>query len=269
MLARALKRTRDGLVALFYPQDCHLCGASVESLDDGVCCDRCWRDEKITRVIASPFCFKCGLPLPHITTFSNPRDSASNERQAAATAQSRWCGKCHDLPFHAARSAGLYSGAIEASILFLKSRPHVCRRLREIMFATFLSHREALQSDIVLPVPLHRARERERGFNQATVIARLFARRFNIGLEERLLARVKYTDMHRAGLDEVDRAKSVRRAFKVRKPEVVNGASVLLVDDLYTTGSTVSACAGALIDAGARRVAVLTLARVVPGVRKA
>jgi predicted amidophosphoribosyltransferase len=84
-----------------------------------------------------------------------------------------------------------------------------------------------------------------------------------MALDERSLVRVRNTERHRAGLDAVDRARSVERAFEVSRPREVEGASVLLVDDLYTTGSTIGAAAVALLEAGAGRVSVFTLARVI------
>jgi ComF family protein len=111
-------------------------------------------------------------------------------------------------------------------------------------------------------VPLHRLRERQRGFNQASVIARLISRALALELDDRSLKRIKPTERHRAGMDASDRAQSVERAFKVVRPSLVEGASVLLVDDVYTTGSTICAASQALLDAGAERVNVLTIARV-------
>jgi ComF family protein len=137
-----------------------------------------------------------------------------------------------------------------------------------MIFATLSDQREALESDMVVPVPLHAERQRERGFNQATVIARLVARRFKLRIDERVLARVKYTEMHRAGLDEIDRARSVERAFNVTNPRLVAGARVLLIDDLYTTGSTIRAVAETLISSGATRVSVLTVARAASGLKE-
>ena len=113
-----------------------------------------------------------------------------------------------------------------------------------------------------MPVPLHRAREKQRGFNQAAIVAALISRNFNLRLDKHSLVRAKPTERHRAGMDATDRAKSVERAFKVTTPRLVDGASVLLVDDVMTTGSTISAATLNLLESGAARVAVLTIARV-------
>lgn len=112
-----------------------------------------------------------------------------------------------------------------------------------------------------MPVPLHRSRERQRGFNQAAIIATLISREFGLRLDARSLTRVKPTERHRAGMDLTDRAQSVERAFEVVSPRLVEAASVLLVDDVYTTGSTICAASNCLLEAGASQVTVLTIAR--------
>jgi ComF family protein len=195
-------------------------------------------------MIDGALCDKCGAPLFDYTV--------RRER----------CGKCAAFPFSAARSCGIYSGALEASILFLKSHPHICRRLRELISRTFSNHRPALTSDIVIPVPLYRTRERERGFNQAKIIAKIIARDFGLCFDDRSLVRVLPTERHRVGLDAADRKKSVERAFGVARSKLIESKTVLLVDDLFTTGSTIAAASKVLLEAGARRVNVLTISRV-------
>lgn len=252
MPPRALRNIRDGLLGLAYPEECRLCGGTVESWDDGVVCAECWNDPALTRVLTGSVCAKCGAPVaPTMTAEERP-----------PTISGRLCGLCDPAPFTAARACGVYSGAFEASILSLKVTPHICPRLRAIIQRTFSEHHLALRGDVVVPVPLHRLREQQRGFNQAAIIAQLVSRRFGLRLEDRSLKRTKPTERHRAGLDANDRAQSVERAFEVARPDLINGASVLLVDDVYTTGSTICAASQALLDAGAHRVNVLTIARV-------
>ena len=253
MLTRALRKTRDGLLSLAYPQHCRLCGNPVESWDDGVVCQECWEDPAVTSLFLDlAACRKCGEPFEMAE--SARMLEPSNERE---------CGACAHLPFSSARSCGAYAGALEASILFLKSEPHICPRLCRILSETYLSNRAVMESDLVLAVPLHRLRERERGFNQARIIARSIASRFNLAFDDSALARIKQTARHRAGIDARDRAKSVERAFAVTEPRKVAGVSVLLIDDLYTTGSTISAATLALLDAGAASVCVMTIARAI------
>jgi ComF family protein len=151
---------------------------------------------------------------------------------------------------------------LEASVLFLKVNPHICSRLRSLIVGTLSGHHEALASELVVPVPLHRLREKQRGFNQAAIIAKAISGRCKLQLDDRSLVRTKPTERHRAGLDATDRSRSVEEAFAVSKRRMIAGASVLLVDDVYTTGSTICAAARSLLEAGARQVNVLTIARV-------
>jgi ComF family protein len=149
---------------------------------------------------------------------------------------------------------------LRASILNLKREPHVARRLAQLMFE--LQRREPLNSaNLIIPVPLHAERERERGFNQAAWLARALARLNRLPIDEHSVVRRVHTERHRAGMDSRARRDSVVKAFKLRHPKFVSGQRVLLVDDVFTTGATVSVCAGVLKEAGAEKVFVLTLAR--------
>jgi ComF family protein len=128
------------------------------------------------------------------------------------------------------------------------------------LFAT--QQRQPLQSArLIIPVPLHAARERERGFNQAAQLARELAQLSGLQLDEHSVTRRAHTERHRAGMDGKARRKSVADAFAIRHSDLIKGQRVLLVDDVFTTGATVSACALALKGAGAGGVYVLTLAR--------
>lgn len=116
--------------------------------------------------------------------------------------------------------------------------------------------------EVVVPVPLHRRRLRERGFNQAAVLARVVSRAEGAPLAAAALRRVVHT-VSLTGLDLEDRAREVRGAFVVRQPEIVAGKRVLLVDDVLTTGATVEECCRVLKGAGATWTGVATAARVI------
>lgn len=253
MLQRAFRTVRDGLLGLAYPEECRVCGAAVESWDDGVACASCWTDPDVTKLFHTSVCAKCGVRMSGSFDFALASHSET---------RSRLCGKCVELPFTAARACGLYSGALEASVLFLKVNPHVCSRLRSLIASSFVEHHEALACDVVVPVPLHPLREKQRGFNQSAILASVISSKFNLKLDDHSLVRTKPTERHRAGLDATDRARSVDRAFAVARVESIAEARVLLVDDVFTTGSTICAAAQSLVEGGARQVKVLTVARV-------
>lgn len=113
----------------------------------------------------------------------------------------------------------------------------------------------------IVPVPLHEKRLRERGFNQAAVLARILGKKSKLQILENCLVREVYTEMHRGAVDERARRESAEKAFAVKQPRNIENAQILLVDDVFTSGATVSACAETLKKNGAREVFVITIAR--------
>ena len=235
-----LTRAIDGLVAIAYPQSCAICDASVEQRKFGVACESCWA---ATRVFEGKetLCWKCGVLLDF--------------GELAVR-----CGRCETQCFDVARAVGPYKGALRESVLELKRRPHVALRIEDLLVE--VAQREPLNSSTrIVPVPLHERRLRSRGFNQASVMAEALSRGLRLPLDEVSLVRVSSTEKYRAGLDAKGRRDTVAGAFAVRHPRLVANENILLVDDVFTTGATVSACAAALHDAGAQNVYVLTIAR--------
>jgi ComF family protein len=235
----------DATLALVYPQRCGICGENVESRHDGVACAKCWGETRLLGA-TDTLCWKCGA-------FTSAAVSEDRRRMIR-------CGQCDDDAFTAARACGFYEVALRESILQLKREAHVAARLANLMVTT--SGREPLnEAVVILAVPLHPDREKERGFNQAAVLARELARISGLPLDEHSLIRRVHTTRHRAGMDAKARRESVAHAFEVRHPDSIVGTRVLLIDDVFTTGATVSACAAALREAGVKDVFVLTVAR--------
>lgn len=160
----------------------------------------------------------------------------------------------------AARAGGIYEGALRASVLSLKREQHIPRRLKQLMIETQKQY-PLNKATRIIPVPLHPERENARGFNQAALIARELSVATSLPLDEVSLIRTHHTDRHRAGMDRKGRRDTVADTFRVIYPSLIAGERVLLVDDVFTTGATVSSCAKTLLDAGAAEVFVLTLAR--------
>lgn len=235
----------DAALALVYPQACAVCGASVESRHDGVACETCWSATHLFKE-DDTLCWKCGL----FTEAAVGKEKRERVR----------CGQCDDDAFTAARACGFYEGALRASILELKRQPRVAQRLARLMFDT-LQRQPVNSADLIIPVPLHPSRERERGFNQAALLARELARLSHLLLDEHSVIRPVHTERHRAGMDSKARRDSVNDAFAVRHPDAIAGRRVLLIDDVFTTGATVSSFAAVLKEAGAEEVFVLTIAR--------
>ena len=235
----------DSLLSIVYPQSCEVCGKSVETRAFGIACERCWQKTRIF-TDKDTRCWKCGLPS---VGFVAPEKSEQVR-----------CRRCDHNAFTAARACGVYEGALKASILALKREPHVCRHLVELLSLAQKQH-PLTRATRIIPVPLHPKRQKTRGFNQAVLLATALSRSNSTILDEGSLVRISHTEQHRAGMDARDRQKTVESAFEVLCPAVIQGEHVLLVDDVFTTGATVSSCSRALLDAGAAEVFVLTLAR--------
>lgn len=245
LLTHGINLGFDSVLALVYPQCCTVCGGSVESRAFGVACANCWKQTQIFNG-SETVCWKCGLPSA---------GTAPTERREEVR-----CHRCDEDSFTAARACGMYEGALRASVLLLKRHPHVSSKLKSLMLNA--QRRFPLdQATRIIPVPLHPEREKARGFNQASLLARELSSGCYLPLDENSLARTEHTERHRAGMDAKERRKTVTDAFVVTNPRLIAGERVLLVDDVFTTGATVSACAQALLDAGAAEVFVLTLAR--------
>lgn len=235
----------DATLALLYPQACEVCGASVEARADGLVCAACWRETRIFSEL-DPLCWKCGA----LAAATISPDKRMNVR----------CRRCEANAFDGARACGVYEGALRASVLALKREPRVSARIARLLYE-MQQHAPLNAATRILPVPLHPERQRERGFNQATVLGNALANLTGLPLDEWSLVRTRHTERHRAGMDAQARRESVMEAFGVTRPRLIEHESILLVDDVLTTGATVSACARVLKAAGAREVFVLTLAR--------
>jgi ComF family protein len=155
---------------------------------------------------------------------------------------------------------GIYEWALLSTVIGLKSSPHIPARVRKLAEERVVRFEAP---DVIVPVPLSKKRFIERGFNQAQEIAHLAGRTFKAQVVTDVLIRHTHTPMHRAGMDRKARELTVKNAFKIADGQNITGKSVLLVDDVMTSGSTVSHCAKALKKNGARAVTVFTIARAV------
>jgi ComF family protein len=138
------------------------------------------------------------------------------------------------------------------------------------MFATYLRNWKLNEIDLIIPVPLHRKRLRQRGFNQAYLLVsnwgritgKMNLRSADVAIEKKMLFRRRHT-APQTGLGRAERKHNIKKAFGITEPAKINNKRLLLVDDVYTTGATVNECAEVLLKNGAERVDVLTLARAV------
>ena len=229
------------LSSLFYPATCAVCAEDVGGHE--YLCESC--RSRAPR-IKPPFCAKCSEPF------------------SGAITQTFTCANCAHriLHFDSAIAAYRSRGLVRKLVHEFKYGRH--RHLRHPL-AAWLA--EAMNDprlmgrrfDLIVAVPLHPARQRERGFNQAELLAELLANRTAIPLRP-TLERIRYTKTQTA-YDRAERMENLQDAFRLRKKADVRGLRLLLIDDVLTTGSTLSECARVLKEAGAISVHAATAAR--------
>jgi ComF family protein len=235
-----VSETWNGLLDLLYPPKCLVCGGSgMEEV-----CHKCRKD---FRALTPPLCDRCG------------------EMISAATADTL-CPSCAtetSYHFTKARAAGIYDGLLRQAILNLKYGEK--RRLAAPLgayLAGFLTTRPFAPEpfDLLIPVPLHTARLQSRGFNQAALVAKEVGRALDLPVSENALHRTRRTKAQMR-LNAAERARNIQGAFEVPNPSLVEGKSILLLDDVLTTLATTDECARVLMNAGAKRVHVVGIAR--------
>ena len=228
------------LLDFIYPPQCPGCGSRIGSAR--ALCGACWSS---IRFIEQPYCAVLGIPFAH--------DHGEGALSARAIAE--------PPDFDRARAVASYDGVVRSIVQGLKYRD---RTDLALMMGAWMARagRDALaNADVILPIPLHRNRLFLRRFNQAAELARDIARRSGVAYHPRALLRVKAT-ARQVGLGRKARLENVRGAFTVT-PEgraALFGRRVVLVDDVFTTGATVSAAARALKRAGVTDITVLTFA---------
>jgi len=234
------RRAADALLGAALAAPCLVCGTILDEPTHGAVCDACWNS---VRPLTPPLCDACGDPLPTWRTLSVPLGL---------------CPRCRRRPriVERSRAAGAYEGALREIVHALKydARRSLARPLAALMRSRAGDLLDGIR--IVVPVPLHWSRRRQRGFDQAWDLAR------HLGLPVcRALRRVRATPTQ-TSLPAAQRHRNVRDAFAAtRRSAMANGAIVLLVDDVSTTGATLDACARVLKACGAREVRALTAAR--------
>ena len=237
----------NSISTVLLPATCKLCQSVVEDLRLGVVCQSCWNSVSL---IEDPFCEVCGYAFPSKTIAT---DGAV-------------CGSCRRglYRFDVARAWAPFRDSVKEIIHQLKygCHPSLARPLAVRLADAYETHRHRLQADWLIPVPLHPARKRERGFNQSGEMARHFSRIAGIPLAQHWLLRTRPTKVQ-AGLTRRERRRNVSGAFEMSRSARVSGKTVLIIDDVFTTGATLNECARILRQNGAARVAVLTVARVI------
>ena len=229
--------------ALFYPELCQICRAEKAPASQSYICNRCRAG---IRYVGAPFCDRCGLPFEGEITVSFE------------------CANCRDqhLHFRSARAAVELSGPIQDIVHRYKY--NYATWFEPFLASLLITHARPILAesrwDYIVPIPLHWLKLRERSFNQSLRLARHLSRATGIPMHHRLLKRIQPTSTQ-TRLTRAERTENVRRAFSYRGRKKLNGARIVLVDDVLTTGATASACAKLLMQNGASTVDVWTVAR--------
>ena len=270
------------VVNLIFPATCKNCNNAV-SVDSATSCfcHHCWQG---IEWFNCPCCPQCGLP--YVSTYTDT-DYKSDTRQSAA---GHICGNCREKPpsLDMAISAGRYAGALAEAIKLFKYKKKIQlgKKLTEqALKSSFVEntlqifHNQgtpetvlgcpAYRSDavvssqtVIVPVPLHIKRLREREFNQSAIIGSVIGKKYGIPLAANTLMRHRNTKPQ-VELDGRERKENVIGAFSVEDRTVIEGKEIILVDDVYTSGSTINECAKVLKKNGADKVYVVTIARMV------
>ena len=238
-------RLAQEVVLFIYPSTCAGCGIPLDSDGSGPFCPACL---KILELVSEPYCPTCGNPY-------------STEGPAP-----HLCGDCLGGVhlFDRARATGFYRGLLREVIHRFKygGQTFLARPLARILAASGKELVRLHNIDLIVPVPLHSKRLRQRGFNQASLLARHLGSALKITVDYASLKRSRWTEPQ-TGLTRRQRAVNVKGAFDLIRPEKTEAKSILLLDDVFTTGETVNQCVRVLKKGGAVEVAVLTVARTV------
>lgn len=236
----------EALLGLFYPNICQICRTERAVAKEGYVCSACASAPGAVRLILPPFCARCGLPF-----------------EGEITGRFE-CSNCREMDFHfrSARAAVAAKGLVLDVI-------HRYKYNGSTWFEPFLAGLLVRQAapvlkvsdwDLIVPVPLHPVKEREREFNQAVRLGRHLSRATGIPVDSRLLRRLIPTRTQ-TQLTRAERAANVGRAFGLRRGRQLQGERIVILDDVFTTGATCNACAKVLRENGSGDLCVWTVAR--------
>ena len=227
-----LQKMTEKFLRLLYPPKCPLCG----ELSDGIC-GQCWKEYPL---IQEPRCMKCGKPIKKDTE--------------------EYCFDCQKRRHHYewGKSLWLHRGAVSDAIYAFKYKN---RRIYGKIFAGELAKAygklfKQQGVDLIIPVPLHYSRQCQRGYNQAEILAEFLGEYLQIEVDSESLIRIRKTNPQKQNNDK-ERARNIKNAFALKKR--IYAKNVLIVDDIYTTGSTVDEVAKTLKKGGVCNVFFLTI----------
>lgn len=243
----------EALSDFLFPAECTFCKNFLGEERILNFCKNCWRKVEL---IEDSVCCCCGKPFP--------------SHNVSETAPGFTCENCRKGLYHfnKARAVGKYQGVLKEAIYQFKyeptrvgrGKPGLGKHLAKLMIHHLPPDLNLTTFDVIIPVPLHKSRKRWRGFNQSEILGRFLGRHYRIPLDTHHLYRIKET-RPQVELTGKERIGNVQGAFKVQRAKDLEGKKVVLVDDVFTTGSTVNESSRILKKVGVREILVLTLAR--------
>jgi len=270
-----LGRVANLVKGAFFPDRCLVCSDFFhhELKEEKVFTELLTADEQIVfQHLLSPFL--CASCLNEYSPVRPPVCLHCGIMFKSRIGGNRVCGSClkHPKKVSIACSPGIYEKTFRSLIHKFKyeGKIQLATPLGMLLFSCFIKYWRNNEPDVIIPVPLHIKRFRERGFNQAFLLIRDFCMLSEKAgiinpswvIEKNVLVKNKKTDAQ-TGLDRKTRKTNVKNAFTLKQPEKIYKKRILIVDDVYTTGATIEECAGVLLREGAEKVEVLTLARAV------
>jgi ComF family protein len=240
-----MKEYVESFLELLYPEKntCFICNIYDESINDRYICSEC---EKKLKKIEPPVCIKCSKPINY--------DSSN-----------LLCPDCsvYDKNFEMSKSPFLYMGIIKESIYCYKyyNKTYFYKFFGNCLL-NYMNDNDYTNFDYIASVPLHKSKMRTRGYNQSELIAKYLSDKLSIPYADALKRTKKTTKQSQQSKE--DRRKNMKGAFIIKslhKNEQIKNSNVLLVDDVYTTGSTADECSKTLLDFGVSKVYVITIAR--------
>ena len=235
---RLLQDIYETAITFLYPAECRVCKEFLGTTSIPYICNNCWQD---IQFLEAPWCDICGTP------------NTAGLCEACATAPPRY-GKL--------RSVAFYQTTLQHVIHSFKfeKKKVLARYLIQLINAHIPSDCSIAEYDFILPVPIHKKRLRERGFNQATLLADGIAKAGGVPILRNILVRHRHT-VAQSSLDREARQQNITGAFEIRNPDSIRGKRLLIFDDVFTTGATIREAVSELWTADPVEIDVLTLAR--------
>ena len=235
---RLLQDMYETAITFLYPAECRVCKEFLGATSIPYICNNCWQD---IQFLEPPWCDICGIP-----------------------GINGLCDECATMPprYGKLRSVAFYQTTLQQAIHFFKfeKKEVLARHLIQQINAHIPLDCNITEYDFILPIPIHKKRQRERGFNQATLLANGIAKAGGVPILTNTLVRHRHT-VAQSSLDREARQQNLIGAFEIRKPDTLRGKRLLIFDDVFTTGATIREAVSELWTADPAEIDVLTLAR--------